>query len=116
MIFEELNINCWTTVEDIQKLIERNFDKKMSRRALRKEREKFNEKYYNHETNFYIARSSKGYIKTVNDEIIRQSEDADRAMALDLLTKVSKSRRARGENYTIRLEIKDDKLMYMEGE
>lgn len=116
MIFDLLDLKEWTTVEEIQKLLERNYEKKYSRRTLRLEREKFNEKYYNHETNFYIARSSKGYIKTVNDEIIRQSEDADRTMALDLLTKVSKSRRARGENYTIRLEIKDDKLMYMEGE
>ena len=116
MIFEMIDISNWTTVEEIQKIIERSFDKKMSRRALRTEREKFNEKYFNHETNFYIARSDKGYIKTVNDEIIRHSEDADKAMALDLLEKVYKSRRARGENHNFKLQYDDNGFYFIEGE
>lgn len=114
MIFELLEINEWMTVEEIQKMILEKFGKKMSRRTLRNEREIFNEKFFNHETEYCIARSNKGYKKTKQEEEIIQSEQADFKQGRDLFEKVYKSRRARGENYNFKMEMKNNKLIYVE--
>ena len=116
MIFDLLELNDWVKVEDIQRVLQEKYDKKVSRRALRTEREKYNERFYNHETEYCIARSSKGYKKTKLEEDIIKSEQADFKQAIDLITKYHKSRKARGENLNLRLEIKNGKLTYMEEE
>ena len=86
----------------------------MDERTWRKAVELHNEKYVEHETDRFLAHSSKGYKLTTNkDEILLSTRDYHKR-AMDLLVKESKIKRAMGENDNLRLEIKDGTLIVVE--
>lgn len=87
---------------------------RMSERAWRKAVELHNKRYFEHQTDKYIAHSSKGYkLTTDKEEIIRSAKDY-RKRAMNQLVKASKTLRAMGENDNIRLEIKDGAFIVAE--
>ena len=83
----------------------------MSERAFRKAVELHNKKYFNHETDKYLAHSVNGYKLTDNKEEIIASAKDYRTRAFNQLVKASKTLKAMGENDNIRLEIKDGEFV-----
>lgn len=84
---------------------------RMSERAWRKAVELHNKRYFEHQTDKYLAHSVKGYKLTDNkDEIIASAKDY-RTRAFNQLVKASKTLRAMGENDNMRLEIKDGEFI-----
>ncbi len=110
MIFELLDLKEWKKKKDILKELKNN-GVRMSERAWRKAVELHNKRYFEHQTDKYLAHSSKGYKLTDNkDEIIASAKDY-RTRAFNQLVKASKTLRAMGENDNMRLEIKDGEFI-----
>lgn len=83
----------------------------MDERTFREIIEFHNKRYFEHQTNKYLAHSVKGYKLTDNkDEIIASAKDY-RTRAFNQLVKASKTLRAMGENDNMRLEIKDGEFI-----
>lgn len=113
MIFEFLDLKDWKKKKDILKELKSN-GVTMSERTWRKAVELHNKKYFEHETDKYLAHSSKGYkLTTDKDEVIASARDY-RKRAMDLLVKSSKTLKAMGENDNMRLEIKDGAFIIAE--
>lgn len=100
----------WIKKKDILKIL-KSEGVTMDERSFRKMMEFHNQRYFNHETDKYLAHSVKGYKLTDNkDEIIASAKDY-RTRAFNQLVKASKTLKAMGENDNIRLEIKDGEFI-----
>lgn len=103
-------LNEWTKKSDILLELEKN-GATMSERSWRKSVELHNKRYFEHQTDKYLAHSSRGYKLTSNkDEIIASAKDY-RARAFNQLVKASKTLKAMGENDNMRLEIKNGEFI-----
>nr|DAU67706.1 MAG TPA: hypothetical protein [Caudoviricetes sp.] len=110
MIFELLDLKEWKKKKDILKELKNN-GVRMSERAWRKSVELHNKRYFEHQTDKYLAHSVKGYKLTADkDEIIASAKDY-RTRAFNQLVKASKTLRVMGENDNIRLEIKNGEFI-----
>lgn len=114
MLYELVDMTNWKTKKEILKELQ-DKDIILDEREFRKRVKKNNERFNNHEIDFYIAHSNKGYKKTTDfDEIKRSCEDK-RKRSLDQLHEVSKTLKAIGENCNMRLEITNDSFTYTKG-
>lgn len=112
-MFELLDLKEWKKKKDILKELKNN-GVRMSERAWRKSVELHNKRYFEHQTDKFLAHSVKGYKLTDNkDEIINSAKDY-RKRAMDLLVKYSKTLKAMGENDNVRFEIKNGSFIMAE--
>ena len=114
MIWEYVDLSSWKTKDQI--LVELRIDfPSLNEREWRFEVERQNERYAKHESEIFIAHSSKGYKIAVNEEEIRNSARDYRKRAMDQLVKYSKIMKALGENENLKIIIENNE-MYVEGE
>lgn len=106
----EDKLTRWTKKKDLLKIL-KDEGVTMDERTFRKMIELHNKRYFEHQTDKFLAHSVKGY-KLTNDktEIINSAKDY-RKRAMDLLVKYSKTLKAMGENDNIRFEIKDGEFI-----
>ncbi len=110
MIFELLDLSEWKKKKDLLKELKQN-GVTMSERAFRKAVELHNKKFFEHQTDKYLAHSQKGYkLTTDKDEMIASAKDY-RRRAMNQLVKASKTLKAMGENDNMHLEIKNGEFI-----
>lgn len=73
-----------------------------------------NKNFYEHEIDYFVAHSSKGYkITRDTEEILRSVKDNDKR-ALNMLCDNAKIKKAIGENCNLRLKITNDSFVFTE--
>lgn len=106
----EDKLTKWTKKKELLKIL-KDEGVTMDERTFRKMIEFHNKRYFEHQTDKYLAHSAKGYKLTDNkNEIIASAKDY-RTRAFNQLVKASKTLRAMGENDNMRLEIKDGEFI-----
>lgn len=98
-------IGNWKTKSAILKQLKRDYDYELDERSFRKMVENFNKEYRAHLTDgWYIVHSNRGYkITKDHDEIIQSDKDLTKR-ALNMLYKVGRTKKARGEDANLYFE------------
>lgn len=80
-------------------------------RTFRKVVEENNKRFYNHETEWFIAHGTKGYIKTKDNDIIQKSIMDGKKRAITLLKIYRDTKKALGENDNLKLELENEEII-----
>lgn len=112
MIFELVDLSKWKTKKEILKELKNKLGQAVDERRFRILVERQNDLYHNHESDVFIAHSSRGYKIATDEDEIRQSARDYKKRALDQLVKYSKTMKALGENTNMKLELKNGELIY----
>ena len=113
MLWELIDLSDWKTKSQILKELKRG-GIVIDERNLRQKIELQNKLYYNHESDFYIVHSAKGYKVTSDREEILESLKDMRKRALNMLHKEAKTKKALGENMNFKLVIHNNEFMHVE--
>ena len=113
MIFEMIDLSDWKTKKQILKELKSN-GVFLNERIFRKTVENYNKLYFEHQVDFYMCHSHKGYKLTNNEDEIRATAKDFRKRGIDQIVKASKTLKALNENANFRLEIIDGELRYSE--
>ncbi len=112
-MLRDINLGDWLKKSEILTMFELR-GKKVDERTFRKMVKEHNKRFMNHEEEYFIAHSNKGYKATKDhDEILRSCRDK-RKRALDMLTENARVLKALNENYNLRLIIDDNGIMVVE--
>lgn len=104
-MIEEYITNEWKTKKTILNEL-RNDSIYINERNFRLRIEALNKKYMEHELDYFIVHSSRGYKKTTSREEIIDSVKENHKMAMNLLVKESKILKALGENENLSYDWK----------
>ncbi len=113
MLWELIDLSDWKTKKQILSELKHG-GIIIDERRLRKLVELQNKLFYNHESDIFIAHSSKGYKATKDYEEINNSLKDNHKRAIDLLHKEAVTRKALGENMNFNLIVHNGEFMYVE--
>lgn len=106
MLIEYVNLNEWTTKQDILDCLKKQ-GYEVTERKWRKYVERYNKDYCNGINDSYIVHSNHGYKLTKDSREIEQSLNDLRKRALNMLWKVSTAKKALGFNDDLQLNFTD---------
>lgn len=111
--FDIVDLSDWKKKNTILQTFS-NKNISIDERTFRNKVKDFNKMFYNHETKYFIAHSNKGYKMTTNVEEIKESIKDNHKRALDMLYEEAKIKKAIGENYNLKIVIKNDSFIVVE--
>ena len=112
-MLENVNLGDWLKKGEILRMFELR-GIKVNERTFRKMVKEHNKRFMNHEVDYFIAHSNKGYKATKDhDEILRSCRDK-RKRALDMLYENARVLKALNENYNLKLVIDKNGIMVVE--
>lgn len=114
MLYKIIDMSSWKTKSILLKEYEDKTGVLLSERTFRQKIKENNSLFYKRKNDVFIAHSSKGYIATTNEKIIRQSIADNRKRALNLLYDESQAKKTLNEKCNFRLEIDSEGNLYYE--
>lgn len=113
MLDELIDLTEWKTRKQIDEEL-KNINIKLNERSFRQKIEEYNELFFLHRKDTYMAHSSKGYKLTKDETEIRDSIKDNFTRGIDQLQKYHKGMRALGENANFKLSIQNNELIFVE--
>lgn len=113
-MLESINLGDWLKKDEILRMLTLNKGKVVNERAFRIMVKEHNKKFINHEKDYFIAHSSKGYKATTDKDEILASVKDKRKRALDMLYENAQVLKALNENCNIKIIITKDNFMVVD--
>lgn len=113
MLYELCDMGEWKTKDVLLKELKEN-GIEMNERTFRHAVKANNALYYEDKVSKFIAHSSKGYIATIDENILMRCSNDFRKRAIDQLIEVSRIRKKLRMKGNLKLVINEDNLLVVE--
>lgn len=113
MLYELIDMTNWKTKDVLIKELSQ-VGLKVDERKFRAKVKGNNERFFNHQTDIFIAHSNKGYKATKDAKEILDSVKDNHKRSVNMLYEEAIIKKALGENYNFHLEINEDSFTYLE--